>query len=880
MTDTTQTPKITGLASQHLGFRVKAIILMLLVITGFVWVTAYFSLHQSTEQMKRLSDQELPSLASTMTLSNILQEVIQSSGRLMNARVQAERRLTYKATADSIREGRKFIGGNQIVGAQKDLETILATLSTTATDLNALINEKLETAFLFETQNQEFNRRAQRSVVGLGQTNPASADWYAREVAIVFRATALSTNTEPKLLRREVTQINRALQQLERKAESLSGEGKIIAQRAVAELSQDLQGNNGIFAILRRHSQLQLRANAVARQMRLITSELVRELDALTAGEIELAQQSTNMLVQRSNANARWLLLAVLGAAIITLASFLYIDRMLVRRLLGLKKAVNERASGSAVPIPVSGKDEISEISAAVAFFVEEIDSRQRDLVASADQIRAIILESPLPMCIATGRDVLFHNEAFAELVGDKEEANNLLPLLPSEMLAPGEKTAAMNRHELKIGEATRWFDLTSSPATWERMEARQLILVDVTDQVMVEKTLSLAKEKAEAAAQAKSSFLAMMSHEIRSPMNGIISVAELLSQGRLSEEQQKLVGVINQSAETLLTVINDILDFSKIEAGKLAISPFDFELPDILRGPVDLLASEFEQKGLKVSVEIDDMVPTRLHGDGNRIRQILFNLLSNAAKFTNEGSVKVTASLLESGQAKPMIAIAVADTGIGISKENIERLFQPFEQADSSTARQFGGTGLGLSICKKLAEIMGGTLSVNSTLEQGSTFTLTIPCTPATAHAVSPQQVRHSLEVIAHHAPRHILVVEDNPINQMVIGKVLDQLSCRFDVADDGEVALAKLQDGTDYDLILTDLRMPRMDGFALAKAVREHENGRASRMPIVAVSADAMEETRIRSTESGIDAFITKPYSNEDLLEQVTSMLAQACA
>ncbi len=866
------------MASQHLGFRVKAIILMLLVITGFVWVTAYFSLHQSTDQMKRLSDQDLPSLASTMTLSNILQEVIQSSGRLMNARVQAERRLTYKATADSLREGRKFIGGDQIVGAQKDLETILATLSTTATDLNALINEKLETAALFETQIQEFNRGAQRSVIGLGQTNPATADWYAREVAIIFRATALSTNTEPKFLRREVTQINRALQQLARKADGLSGEGKIIAQRAVADLSKDLQGNNGIFAILRRHSQLQLRANAVARQMRLITSELVRELDALTTGEIELAQQSTNMLAQRSNANARWLVLAVLGAGIITLASFLYIDRMLVRRLMGLKTAVNERANGAAVPIPVSGKDEISEISAAVAFFVEEIDNRQRDLMASADQIRAIILESPLPMCIATGRDVLFHNEAFAELVRDREEARHLLPLLPPPILAPGQETAAMNRQELKIDGTSRWFDLTSSPATWEGVAARQLILVDVSDQVMVEKTLSLAKEKAEAAAQAKSSFLAMMSHEIRSPMNGIISVAELLSQGRLSKEQQQLVGVINQSAETLLTVINDILDFSKIEAGKLAISPFDFELPNILRGPVDLLASEFEQKGLKISVEIDETVPKRLHGDGNRIRQILFNLLSNAAKFTSEGSVKVTASLIEAEEDEPVIAIAVSDSGIGISQDSIERLFQPFEQADSSTARQFGGTGLGLSICKKLAEIMGGTLAVESKLGIGSTFTLTIPCTPAKAKAAPPQQIRHNLKPDTSQAARHILVVEDNPINQMVIGKVLDQLSCRFDVAEDGEVALAMLQDGTDYDLILTDLRMPRMDGFALAKAVRKHENGEAARMPIVAVSADAMEETRIQSTQSGIDAFITKPIKIEEIRDCLETYVPRA--
>lgn len=866
MTPRSDKDRQSRLASQHLGFRVKAIILLLLVILGFVWVTAYFSLRQSTDQMTRLSDEALPSLAATMTLSNVLQQVIQSSERLMNARAQAERRLTYKATTDSIRNGRKFIGSNQIVGVEGDLETILSTLSTTATDLNALTNEKLETADLFSYRHREFLDWAQRGAAGLGSTERATAEWFAAAAPIIFRATALSTETEPKVLRREVAQINRALQRLERQAVSLDESGDATALATVTGLKRDLQGNNGIFAILRRHSQLQLRANAVARQMRLITTELVSELDALTAGEIDVAQQSTDSLVLRAGTSSRWLILAVLVAAAITLASFIYIDRMLVRRLLGLKKAVNERASGQAVPIPVAGRDEISEISAAVAFFVEEIDRRQHELAASADQIRAVILESPLPMCIATQDGVLFHNDAFASLAEDDQSADALLALLPPFMLEPGADTMAVNRQGLDIDDVTRWFDLTSSPATWEGAAARQLILVDVSDQVMVEKTLHLAKEKAEAAAQAKSSFLAMMSHEIRSPMNGIISVAELLSRGKLSDEQHKLVGVINQSAETLLTVINDILDFSKIEAGKLAISPFDFELPAILRGPVDLLASEFEQKGLQVAVHVSDTVPKRIHGDGNRIRQILFNLLSNAAKFTDQGSVTITADLQAPDSDKPQIAIAVKDTGIGISDLHQERLFQPFEQADSSTARRFGGTGLGLSICKKLAEIMGGALTVESVLGEGSTFTLTVPYVPATEEMAASTDPATETDAVAP-APRHILVVEDNPINQVVIGKVLDQLSCSFDMAEDGLVALQKLSEGAAYDLILTDLRMPNMDGFALAKAVRASENGEAKRMPIIAVSADAMEEARTQSAQSGIDAFITKPIKIDEI-------------
>ncbi|WP_394805411.1 ATP-binding protein [Kordiimonas aestuarii] len=360
-----------------------------------------------------------------------------------------------------------------------------------------------------------------------------------------------------------------------------------------------------------------------------------------------------------------------------------------------------------------------------------------------------------------------------------------------------------------------------------------------------------------------------MMSHEIRSPMNGIISVAEILDRGKLGKEQKQLVGVINQSAETLLTIIDDILDLSKIEAGKLAINRFDFDLPAVITGVADLLAPSFHQKNLSLNLNLSPDLPRFVHGDANRIRQILFNLLGNAAKFTEQGGATLTATSTELDGNEATIDLVITDTGIGINREVLDRLFQPFEQADSSVARQYGGTGLGLSICRRLAQLMAGEISVSSKEGHGSTFTLTISLPLAkTPDDIRKSNIDHDTSVDLRQpegAQLHILVVEDNHINQIVIGKILRELGCSYDTADDGILALDKFGKNR-YDLVLTDLRMPNMDGFALARAIRDGEDGE-NHMPIVAVSADAMEEARDESARSGIDAFLTKPIKIEDV-------------
>lgn len=751
--------------TRNLGFRVKGVVLFLLALLLLTWGISYVSLRQSTDQVSLLSEGALPSLAATLNLSLMLEEVIQNAERLSNADNQAERRVTYAQTTEAINISTDFFSSHATFASERGLGEILATLSTTADDLNGIIGEKLDAESLAIEKRQSItNWLAGSNYVSSAQTD-GMASWSANFQQSLLRMTGLTTDLNARTLRRDITAIRRALVRLQRASRTLPPSAQTQAQALLSDLTPLLTSEEGLFKALQSHSQLELRAKALARQMRLITAEMVRELNALSSGEIDEAQLSTNSLIERSESRLNWLVLTVVVAASIAFLSFLYIDRSVIQRLNRLKVAVNDHARGTQTDIPVTGQDEITEISRAVAYFVDEMDRRQRRLM--------------------------------------------------------------------------------------------------------------VAKNKAEEAAKAKSSFLAMMSHEIRSPMNGIISVAEILSRADMDDEHQRLVGVINQSAEMLLTIINDILDFSKIEAGKLEISPFDFNLADLVQSSVNLLASEFDRKNLTIDIEIDRKLPSHVHGDGNRLRQILFNLLSNAAKFTQEGGVTVHAFPHEatdheaSDGGMPGISLAITDTGIGMSPEYLDRLFQPFEQADSSTARKYGGTGLGLSICKQLTTLMGGDMLVESAVGAGTSFTVTLPFSPAEAPAaqVPPQKTPGKASMRrAEVSSRRILVVEDNPINQMVIGKILQELSCTFDMAGDGLEALDKLKQDR-FDLVLTDLRMPNMDGFTMTQEIRKQENAPHERLPIIAISADAMDEARERSKHSGIDAFIAKPVKIEEV-------------
>lgn len=400
------------------------------------------------------------------------------------------------------------------------------------------------------------------------------------------------------------------------------------------------------------------------------------------------------------------------------------------------------------------------------------------------------------------------------------------------------------------------------------QMQAQAVQMTELAEQ---QTTL---KDKAEAADQSKSEFLATMSHEIRTPMTGVLGMADLVLDSKLSARQRKYIETIKDSGEALLTILNDILDFSKLEAEKLSIENIDFHLPSLLEEIVSLLGQRASEKGIDLSFEIDGDVPHGINSDPGRVRQMLFNLVGNAIKFTDVGKVEIFVSQILQGNDQFLLTFAIKDTGIGISEQAQARLFGKFEQADASTSRTYGGTGLGLAICKMLSELMGGEVGVKSRLGEGSTFYFSILSRVASEEVRSKSTFLRASDFIAKRKLK-LLLAEDNQVNQMFISTLLETLGHSVDIAPNGLVALEMVQKGT-YDLLLSDVRMPVMDGMVLAASIRELE-GRISKIPIIGVTADAMTDHQKKYIAAGMDEVSMKPIDLSDLLWKIDNVLGE---
>jgi len=372
----------------------------------------------------------------------------------------------------------------------------------------------------------------------------------------------------------------------------------------------------------------------------------------------------------------------------------------------------------------------------------------------------------------------------------------------------------------------------------------------------------------AQAASRAKSSFLAVTSHEIRTPLNGVLGMAQAMANDDLSDVQRERVGVISQAGHALLDILNDILDLSKIEAGKLDLESAPFDLEAVTRSAVGAFSASALAKGLEFGLDFDDGARGAFEGDAARLRQVLCNLISNAVKFTESGSVRVGVTAHALG-----VRISVRDTGPGVPEGFAERLFEKFTQADASTTRRFGGTGLGLAICRELCEAMGGCITVSNGAERGATFVVDLPLARSQQAAPAALSVgpTASQDTPPENRPLRALAAEDNAVNQLVLRTLLDQIGIEAVIVADGAEAVAAWEEG-DFDLVLMDIQMPRMDGPTATRAIREREAAAGKRRtPIIALTANVMRHQVDDYAAAGMDAFVAKPIAITELFAAI---------
>lgn len=1006
--------------------RITIGLLVMVVLFLLVASVSYYSLKRLQDDVVELSSNALPALADATVLNTELEGVVLHAVQLARVDNHVERRLAIRESREGLERVAAITRSVELREGNTQISSMLEVLTLSIEDLNQLKNQHLDAILSIQTIEQELSdylRLISTDFQRLqsGRMNDSERSLYSSwQSDLMFlainsvKATQLDSIRNVRKLRNELRAVHKGLS-----SKHITENPDILAFqiKAAEELNTYLFSSSGLFASARKALQLHLRSRGIAQQSRVLVNEMVKSVASLSNAINEQAQQNTSELIELAGNQIRYLQMAAVAAFVVAFFVYYYFRRRIAGRLLSLNRAVIEHTEGRPAEIPESGQDEIGEIARSVSFFIGEINQRQDRIQTSERQFRSVVEGSVQAILIVADGTPLFWNNALIRMFdlessNDPDDFASIVAKLPKAAfeVPPEGNINTFNRIAVPTFDTQgKWVDLAVTSVLWDGKAAAQIIIADVSHNVLAEQKLQEAKEKAEDAADAKTHFLATMSHEIRSPMNGIISMSQLLQESTLDGEQQNMTRIINQSARALLSIINDILDFSKIESGKLAIETTAFSLKALLQGVIDLMAPKIQGKDIEFVLDVSPEIPDALEGDPNRLRQILLNLVGNAEKFTSRGHIKLRATLTNADNSQFInVQFDVCDTGIGIDKATLPKLFTPFEQAETSTARRFGGSGLGLSICKRLAELMDGSIWARSEPGKGSVFSFELPLSvsreqqprrsnqlagrtfiiratpttldvlekaisleggnvlvakrtddlatltpkkstilldydvimhdeiaqrkiaetlkatqsdaivilpytqqfnadqfrfPLSGHIFKPGFFDELLQILIaqetsaksskkrdpaklFEAPKRsdaeahgcvILVAEDNPVNQMVIKKVLGKLGFVFDVAKDGQVALKMFQENN-YGLLLTDLHMPEMDGIELTRSIRSLPTPRSRHVPIIALTADVLPETKSKCTEVGINGFLGKPLEIAELEASICHWLPAA--
>ncbi|MBS0195732.1 MAG: response regulator [Planctomycetes bacterium] len=615
-------------------------------------------------------------------------------------------------------------------------------------------------------------------------------------------------------------------------------------------------------------------------------SMLIAQADG--AAQLVLRVEVDRTIMDQGRMAMRHLALMLWTAGLVFAVIFLaLIDGVVLRRVAKLGADLAAIGRGDGRRVRELGGDEIAGLAHDINVTLERLDASRRSLEESEERFRAMAESAPLGIFVATGRgSTTYVNSAFRALTGLGEDAP--LGFEWPQTLHPDDREAASGQWRTALSQGLAFsgrFRSVASDEAWVSINVAPIVrdgamiahvglLEDVTARIKAEELLRQAKAVAEEASNAKSSFLANMSHEIRTPMTAILGYADLLRAPGISEaDHDTYVETIHRNGRHLLDLINDLLDVSKIEAGKMTVESIPCSPMQIIADVESMVRALAARKGIGLDVHFCGPLPRTIHSDPTRLRQILLNLASNAVKFTPNGAVTLSAAVV--GQE---LTISVRDTGIGMTPEQIGRLFRAFQQADETTTRRFGGTGLGLCISKHLANLLGGDVTVTSKIGEGSEFTLRLPI----GHALKDELVDPNAPLPADTSAAvsmsialtgSILLAEDGPDNQRLIAHILRKAGATVTLVANGREAV-DAANAAMFDLVLMDMQMPVLDGYSATRELRAS----GYRGPIVALTAHSGNEDRARCLAAGCDDFANKPIDKASLLRTCADWISRA--